>query len=110
MMGELETGQWTEALPLDDLWEGDMTDVTVEDRDVLLVNVDGEVHAFLNKCAHQAQKLSEGDLDGRVLTCPHHMWSFDATTGRGINPDDSQLVRLPCMIGDDDMIRVDVTE
>ncbi len=107
-MGDVDTGQWVDALPVDDLWEGDMAGVTVEGTGVLLLNVDGDVIAYENRCAHQQQKLDEGDLDGRTLTCLHHMWTFDATTGEGINPAHTKLVRLPCRLNGDGVIQVEV--
>lgn len=107
-MGEVDTGQWVDALPADDLWEGDMAGVTVEGTEVLLLNVDGDIVAYENRCAHQQQKLDEGDLDGRTLTCLHHMWSFDAATGEGINPSNAKLTALPCRMGRDGVIQVSV--
>jgi nitrite reductase/ring-hydroxylating ferredoxin subunit len=47
----------------------------------------GEVHAYLNRCAHVAMELDwqEGaffDLDGRDLLCSSHGATYDARTGR----------------------------
>jgi toluene monooxygenase system ferredoxin subunit len=102
------TARWRETINLDDLWEGDMVAVTVEAETVLLVNVDGQVHAYSNKCPHQASALDEGDLDGEKLTCVKHMWEFDVTTGCGINPATSRLRSFPCQVDDDGKICVDV--
>jgi 3-phenylpropionate/trans-cinnamate dioxygenase ferredoxin subunit len=48
---------------------------------VLLVRVDGAVYALANKCAHMACPLEGGQLEGHVLTCPCHDWSFDVRDG-----------------------------
>ena len=73
-----------------------MTAVMVDGETVLLVNVDGSVRAYSNRCPHQASSLDEGDLDGETLTCAKHLWEFNAVTGCGINPDDATLTtRLP---------------
>ena len=56
---------------------------------VLLVNIDGTVRAYSNRCPHQASALDEGDLDGETLTCAKHLWEFNAVTGCGINPEDA---------------------
>jgi len=37
--------RWRDTINLDDLWEGDMTAVSVDGEPVLLVNVDGAVRA-----------------------------------------------------------------
>ena len=47
----------------------------------------GEVHAYLNRCAHVAMELDwqEGvffDADGRDLLCSTHGATYDAATGR----------------------------
>lgn len=103
-----ETG-FEEALSLDDLWEGDMLGVEVGGAKVLLVNVDGAVRAYENKCPHQNWELSEGDFDGVTITCMRHSWEFDALSGTGVNPVDSCLKRFDCQVDDDGTILVRVT-
>jgi toluene monooxygenase system ferredoxin subunit len=102
------TARWRETISIDDLWEGDMTAVTVDGEAVLLVNLDGNVLAYSNRCPHQASALDEGDLDGDTLTCAKHLWEFNAATGRGINPDNVQLRGFGCKVGDDGTIYVDI--
>jgi len=102
------TTMWHETMHIDDLWERDMAPVDVQGTKVLLVNVDGEVRAYQNRCPHQAWALDEGDFDGATLTCVRHMWQFDAASGQGVNPDDCSLNGYPCEVGEDGMIRVDV--
>jgi toluene monooxygenase system ferredoxin subunit len=102
------TTRWRETINVDDLWEGDMTAVTVDGESVLLVNIDGTVRAYSNWCPHQASPLDEGDLDGEKLTCSRHMWEFNARTGCGINPDDARLKSFGCLAGDDGTIYVDI--
>lgn len=101
-------GTWHDTINIDDLWEGDMTAVTVDGQSVLLVNVDGAVRAYSNRCPHQASGLDEGDLDGETLTCSKHMWEFNAVTGQGINPDDACLTGYSCKVADDGTIHVDL--
>jgi len=102
------TAYWRETINLDDLWEGDMTAVMVDGEAVLLVNIDGTVLAYSNRCPHQASALDEGDLVGETLTCSRHLWEFNALTGRGINPDDARLKSFGCQVGDDGTIYVDI--
>jgi toluene monooxygenase system ferredoxin subunit len=102
------TAPWRDTINVDDLWEGDMTAVLVDGEAVLLVNIDGQVRAYSNRCPHQASALDEGDLDGDTLTCAKHLWEFNASTGCGINPDNVQLKSFGCRIGDDGTIYVDI--
>jgi toluene monooxygenase system ferredoxin subunit len=85
-----------------------MAAVTVDGEVVLLVNLDGTVLAYSNRCPHQASALDEGDLDGQTLTCAKHLWEFNALTGRGINPGDAQLKSFGCQVGEDGTIYVDI--
>jgi nitrite reductase/ring-hydroxylating ferredoxin subunit len=55
-------------------------------RQVAVFNVDGEFHAIDDVCEHQGGPLSEGELDGCVVTCPWHGWTYDVSTG--VSPDD----------------------
>ena len=60
---------WRYAGSLDDIWAGEMTAVNLGAADVLLCNLDGTLVAYEDRCPHLASPLSEGALDGGVLTC-----------------------------------------
>ena len=107
-VADSRTGQWREAMPLDEPWEGEMEGVEVDGHKILLVNIDGEIRAYRNRCPHQAWELSDGDFDGENITCCRHLWTFNAESGQGVNPENCQLVGYPCSVVDG-MIMVDVT-
>jgi toluene monooxygenase system ferredoxin subunit len=92
---------WVDAGTLDDVWEGEMRAVSVGSVDVVLCNVDGQVHAYEDRCPHLANPLSDGELQDDVLTCAAHEWVFDARTGTGLNPKDACLQRFPVRIDGD---------
>ena len=71
---------------LDELWDGEMLALETEGQVVLLVNMDGGIHAYADSCPHLGTRLSQGALKRNVLTCATHGWEFDASTGQGINP------------------------
>jgi toluene monooxygenase system ferredoxin subunit len=81
-----EAGDWQVVATLDDVWEGDLKAVAVGSVAVVLVNVGGEIRAYDNRCPHSGSPLSNGTLDGEVLTCSAHEWVFDCRRGTGINP------------------------
>lgn len=85
---------WHVVMPEDDLWEGELTGAEIGEKKIVLLNYGGEIRAFEDRCPHLSSRLSEGDLDGCTLTCAAHLWEFDARTGKGINPGNSQLVVL----------------
>ncbi len=50
-------------------------------------------YAIDNACPHRGGPLSEGDLDGRVVSCPWHGWAWDVTSGANMN---NPAVRIGC--------------
>ena len=97
------------AATLDDVWAGEKLGVVVGGRPLLLVNVEGTVCAYEDRCRHKGVALSLGKLDGHVLACSVHGWLYDARTGAGINPESAMLPRFPVRIEGNDIL-VDVTE
>ncbi|AHV93452.1 Rieske (2Fe-2S) protein [Bordetella holmesii] len=100
--------QWHEVSHIDDIWEGEMTGVEVNGKKVLLINTDGDIHAYHDRCPHQQWPLHDGDLSDGVLTCAQHLWQFDVTTAKGINPSTCQLHKYPCQVDDSGNIQVSV--
>jgi toluene monooxygenase system ferredoxin subunit len=88
--------RWRQAIQAYDLLEGEMTAVTVDGEQVLLVNIDGTFRAYSNACPHQASPLNDGVLEGEKLTCARHLWEFNALTGIGINPALARLKGYGC--------------
>ncbi|TAM54307.1 MAG: 2Fe-2S ferredoxin [Paraburkholderia sp.] len=90
---------------LDDVWEGEMTEVEVDGHVIVLVRPEGgEPRAFQGICPHQDIPLAEGKFDGRVLMCRAHQWTFDASTGKGINPGDCRLAEYAVKVEGDDVL------
>jgi 3-phenylpropionate/trans-cinnamate dioxygenase ferredoxin component len=48
---------------------------------VAVANVDGGFAAFSDECTHDGGPLSDGDLDGEIVTCPWHFSRFNVRTG-----------------------------
>jgi len=67
---------------IDDLDDGELMLVEVDDEPVCLAKVDGAVYAFTDNCTHISGPLNEGELDGEVLTCPWHGAQFNVRTGK----------------------------
>jgi 3-phenylpropionate/trans-cinnamate dioxygenase ferredoxin subunit len=64
---------------------GKMKNVKLEDKEVLIANVNGNYYAIANRCTHRGGDLSKGSLDGNIVTCPLHGSKFDVTTGKAIS-------------------------
>lgn len=92
---------WSVVISLDDLWDGDLVSRTVEGVDLLLVNLDGHVRAFRDRCPHAGTPLNLGKLEGGILTCSAHLWQFDIVNGGvGVNPRDCRLSSFAVRVED----------
>ena len=68
---------------LADLPPGQMKPVDVEDKSILVANVDGEPYAFANVCPTDGRsELDGGRLSGGVIVCPWHNCAYDARSGK----------------------------
>jgi len=76
--------QWLEAAKADELRPGTMKAVNVAGKEILLTRVEDSYYAVSNRCPHMGGKLSEGKLEGVVITCPRHGSQFDLRDGRVI--------------------------
>lgn len=65
-----------------DLAPGQMTLVEVDGEPICLANVDGAFYAIADECTHVGGALSEGELDGYIVSCPTHFGQFDIRTGK----------------------------
>jgi nitrite reductase/ring-hydroxylating ferredoxin subunit len=66
---------------VDELPAGEMLVVQINGDEVVLANVDGQIHAFKNECTHRGGPLGEGILEGDTVECPWHMGRFNVKTG-----------------------------
>ncbi|MBM3155868.1 MAG: non-heme iron oxygenase ferredoxin subunit [Chloroflexi bacterium] len=77
-------GKFVAAAKSADLPDGKMKEVSLEGQHILLARVGGKLYAAENICPHMGAKLSEGKLEGTVVTCPRHGSQFDLSDGRAI--------------------------
>ena len=74
-------GTYTEAGKIGDFPEGMPKKLVVSGQEILLVKVDGDYYAVANRCPHLRGDLSQGKLEGNIITCPEHFSQFDITDG-----------------------------
>jgi len=65
--------------------KGSMKDVKLRGKELLIVNLDGAYYAMESRCPHAKGDLSQGTLEGNILTCPRHGSKFDVKTGKAIS-------------------------
>ncbi len=85
-MGKIIAGK------ISDIPSGKMIKVSIDGKDVLIANIDGKYCATDDTCTHSGSSLSEGKLDGCIITCGWHGAQFDCKTGK--------LAKFPAKIRD----------
>jgi 3-phenylpropionate/trans-cinnamate dioxygenase ferredoxin subunit len=74
--------KFTEVARIEELKSGTMKMVVVEGREILLARVGDKYYATDNRCPHMKGDLSQGKLEGTVVTCPLHGSQFDISNGQ----------------------------
>jgi 3-phenylpropionate/trans-cinnamate dioxygenase ferredoxin subunit len=72
---------YVKAGKVSDIPPGRVQVVELEEEDVALCNVDGEIYAVANVCTHDGGPLGDGYLLGDEIECPRHGARFDVRTG-----------------------------
>lgn len=89
-----------------DVLAGDRAVVDGDGRQILLIRVAGEIHAFDNACPHEGNPLVDGDVIGDQLECAYHAWRFDLRTGACLYGDEPAHRYQAEERGDEILIRV----
>lgn len=88
---------------------GQLLAVTVEQRPLLIANIDGEIYVTDETCTHEDWSLANGALKGDCVECPLHGSRFNLKTGEPLEePATEPLRTYPAHIeGDDIYIELD---
>lgn len=103
--------EYTVATP-DEIQPGDRTFVSVDGKEITVLNVDGEYYALRNFCPHMEGPVGRGpvesgDCDTPRIACPFHGWTFDVDTGETDLDNKKRLTTYDVKVVDDE-IRVDM--
>jgi len=85
-MGKIIAGKVSEITP------GKMIKISIDGKDILISNIDGDFYAIDDSCTHSGASLSEGSLEGCTIICGWHKAEFDCKTGK--------LMKFPAKIRD----------
>ena len=92
---------WHPTIDLTELTEQDPKAITVAGDSIALCLIDGQVQAFNNSCPHAGLPLDGGAVEGCVITCPFHGYTFDMCSGKNTTFDnDPALEKFPVRIVD----------
>jgi nitrite reductase (NADH) small subunit/3-phenylpropionate/trans-cinnamate dioxygenase ferredoxin subunit len=90
------------AAKKDEVPPGTIREFQLDGKTVALANVEGKLYAIDNTCLHRGGPLGQGELQGKVVTCPWHGWQYDVTTGKvTVNPAVGVVTYVVEIRGDD---------
>jgi nitrite reductase/ring-hydroxylating ferredoxin subunit/Fe-S cluster biogenesis protein NfuA len=72
---------WLDACALDDIPEGGVRPLTIGGEKVLLSRRGTMVTCFQNACAHLGFPIHDGEAEDGIITCPHHGFQYDLSSG-----------------------------
>ncbi len=77
--------------------------VEVNGISIALFKVDGAIYAIDNTCPHRGGPLAAGMVEGRVVSCPLHLWDFDIITGEFLSNRQIRIPTYPVQVEGDDV-------
>ena len=77
---------WVDVAPLAELPPGARVVVDVDDVEVAVFNIDGNLLAVEDVCTHDGGELASGELEGDTIICPRHGAKFCLRTGKVLSP------------------------
>ena len=85
-MAKIIAGKTTEIIP------GQMKKISVDGKEIIVANIDGNYFAIDDTCTHSGASLSEGKLENSTITCDWHGAQFECKSGK--------LIKFPAKIDD----------
>lgn len=84
-------GGWLPACDLADIPEGGVRALELDGEALLLSRRGRVVTCFQNACAHLGMPIDDGEVVGGTLTCPHHGFRYDLSSGECLTAPEVQL-------------------
>ena len=66
--------------------------VFLDETPIALFNINGEIHAWDNRCPHRGASLSDGYISESTIQCKYHLWEFDIN--RRCSIDNSKINKI----------------
>ena len=73
---------WVKVAGVNDIASGKNKCSTAGGKPLAVFNVGGKFFVIDNTCTHRHGSLCEGELDGKIVTCPLHGHQFEVTSGQ----------------------------
>jgi nitrite reductase/ring-hydroxylating ferredoxin subunit/Fe-S cluster biogenesis protein NfuA len=86
-----DKGNWIAAGLLSEIPEGSVRSANIGGENVLLSRSGSSVTCFQNACAHLGFPIHDGEIENGIITCPHHGFQYDLSSGECLTAPEVQL-------------------
>ncbi len=100
--------EWIKACNLEQVKEGQLFGLTINDTKILLANLKGKIRATDLICTHANADLSTGFLSEEGVRCPLHLSVFNLENGEPQNLPAETPLKVYNVKIDDDEVYVEV--
>lgn len=76
--------EFTAVAAVDEIPPGGRKQFFLDERPVVLFNVEGEYFCIADVCTHDGGTLGEGEIHDHEIECPRHGALFDIRTGAAL--------------------------
>lgn len=85
--GKIMNGNFIRVCATNDIRDGQSRAFSARNHkgdriEIALFNLAGRIYAISNICIHKGGPLSDGMLDGKIVTCPWHGWQYSVIDGK----------------------------
>lgn len=89
---------WVEVTALNQVPEGGVLKVKVEETSVILNRQGMNVTCYRNACSHLEYPIDMGKVNNGIITCPFHKYQYKLDTGKCLNAPSDSLESYPVKI------------
>jgi Fe-S cluster biogenesis protein NfuA/nitrite reductase/ring-hydroxylating ferredoxin subunit len=86
-----DKGNWIDAGLLSEIPENSVRSANIGGEKVLLSRNGASVTCFQNACAHLGLPIHDGEIEHGIITCPHHGFQYDLSSGECLTAPEVQL-------------------
>ncbi len=76
--------EFVQIAPMGDLPNGERLFVEVDEKQIVIFNIGGNLFALGDVCSHDDGPLGDGEIEGMDIICPRHGARFDIRTGEAL--------------------------
>lgn len=100
---------WYEAGRLEELEEGRLLSKLIAEKNIVVVKVGGQIHAFHNACIGSILPLDQGRVEDHYLICPWHGCRYELGSGNLLDRPGEKLETYKITIENDGTYKIGIT-